>query len=194
MSCLDYYALGISIFGFLLFVFNRWLYTHTQKGQIDIVLTIVAFLGGSIGMLPAILLFNRECKPEKRRLFSRVYVFSLSVIHILGFLMLKGVHKPVISFAVWEPFARYPILGFYLLLVNIVTFFVYMADKKSAEKHDSRISIFTLLSLAFIGGSVGAISSMYTFRHKTQKPYFYIGVPLIMGMQIFVLFFVQNMT
>ena len=46
--------------------------------------------------------------------------------------------------------------------------------------------------LAFIGGSVGALLAMYLLRHKTKKDYFTVGVPLIMIMQVVVLFYAMN--
>ena len=47
--------------------------------------------------------------------------------------------------------------------------------------------------VAFIGGSVGALIGMYGFHHKTKKAYFTVGVPLILLMQVVVLFYVMNM-
>ena len=67
----------------------------------------------------------------------------------------------------------------YLLAINIVTFFLYGIDKQKARKKRWRIPEATLLSMAALGGSVGACVGMQIFRHKTQKPKFYIGVPVI---------------
>ena len=50
----------------------------------------------------------------------------------------------------------------------------------------------TLLGLAFMGGSIGALIAMYVFHHKTKQDYFSVGVPLIMLMQAFVFFFLMN--
>ena len=57
-------------------------------------------------------------------------------------------------------------------------------DKKKAEKGRWRIKESTLLILALIGGSIGAILGMYIFHHKTQKARFYIGIPIIIVLQI----------
>ena len=35
-----------------------------------------------------------------------------------------------------------------------------------------------------LGGGIGGIAGMYTFRHKTQKPRFVIGFPLILIIEI----------
>lgn len=74
-------------------------------------------------------------------------------------------------------------LTIYLIMINIATFITYGADKARARKHQWRISEKTLLLLALLGGSLGAYGGMLTFRHKTQKPLFKIGVPLIILLQ-----------
>ena len=72
----------------------------------------------------------------------------------------------------------------YTALINILTFIVYGLDKSAAVKQKQRIPNRVLLGLAAIGGSAGALAGMYTFRHKTQKKYYTITVPLMLTMQI----------
>lgn len=72
----------------------------------------------------------------------------------------------------------------YLILINIVAFLAMFIDKKKAEKGKWRTKESTLLILAVIGGSIGAIIGMYVFHHKTQKPRFFIGIPIIIVLQI----------
>ena len=72
----------------------------------------------------------------------------------------------------------------YLLVINIVAFLAMFIDKKKAQKGKWRIKESTLLILALIGGSIGAIIGMYTFHHKTKKPRFFIGIPVIIVLQI----------
>ena len=74
--------------------------------------------------------------------------------------------------------------GIYLALINILTFIVYGLDKSAAVKQKQRIPNRVLLGLAAIGGSAGALAGMYTFRHKTQKKYYTITVPLLLILQI----------
>ena len=71
----------------------------------------------------------------------------------------------------------------YLLIINIIAFLAMFVDKKKAEKDRWRIKESTLLTLALIGGSIGAIAGMYTFHHKTKKPRFFIGIPVIIVFQ-----------
>ena len=72
----------------------------------------------------------------------------------------------------------------YFLLVNIVAFMAFGVDKFKAKKNRSRIPEFTLLLLAAIGGSVGALLGMKVFRHKTLHVKFKFGVPAILVVQI----------
>lgn len=78
----------------------------------------------------------------------------------------------------------YEILAYYLLAINIVTFFVYGIDKYKARKEKWRISEATLLMLAAIGGSIGALLGMKTWHHKTKHKKFKYGVPAILLLQI----------
>ncbi|MDE6893461.1 MAG: DUF1294 domain-containing protein [Lachnospiraceae bacterium] len=57
-------------------------------------------------------------------------------------------------------------------------------DKYKAKKRAFRIPEATLFIIATIGGSVGSLIGMYTFRHKTRHRKFVIGMPLILILQI----------
>lgn len=72
----------------------------------------------------------------------------------------------------------------YLLVVNVVTFIAFGVDKRKAKHNKWRIAEKTLLMLAAIGGSVGALIAMRVFHHKTKHKKFYIGVPVIILLQI----------
>jgi uncharacterized membrane protein YsdA (DUF1294 family) len=57
-------------------------------------------------------------------------------------------------------------------------------DKNRARKNRWRIPEATLLLFAFLGGSIGSLGGMYLFHHKTRKPKFSVGVPVILVMQV----------
>lgn len=76
------------------------------------------------------------------------------------------------------------ILVVYLLIVNIVAFGMYGADKQKAIRKQWRIPEAQLLGVAAIGGSVGALFGMQFFHHKTKKWKFRIGVPAILAAQL----------
>lgn len=76
------------------------------------------------------------------------------------------------------------LLIYYLLGINGVTFALYGIDKLKSKKGWWRIPEKTLLLFAIIGGSVGALCGMRLFHHKTKHKKFYLGVPIILAIQI----------
>lgn len=68
----------------------------------------------------------------------------------------------------------------YLITINIITFITYGIDKAKARKGAWRIPEKTLIGLAVAGGSIGALAGMSFFHHKTRKPLFKIGIPVIL--------------
>ncbi|MBR5973204.1 MAG: DUF1294 domain-containing protein [Paludibacteraceae bacterium] len=75
-------------------------------------------------------------------------------------------------------------LFIYLIIINIITFIVYAWDKRKAKKGAWRTPESTLLLLAAVGGSVGALLAMYMLRHKTNHKKFFLGVPAILITQL----------
>jgi uncharacterized membrane protein YsdA (DUF1294 family) len=75
-------------------------------------------------------------------------------------------------------------LLYYLIVINVVTFLVYGIDKWKAKQGSWRISEATLLILAIIGGSIGALLGMKIWHHKTMHKKFKYGVPAILIIQI----------
>ena len=72
----------------------------------------------------------------------------------------------------------------YLLIINALAFLLMLVDKVKAKKKAWRIPEAHLMSVAALGGSIGALLGMHTFRHKTQHAKFTIGIPLILALQI----------
>ncbi len=72
----------------------------------------------------------------------------------------------------------------YLALINLTALILYGADKKKAKRGQWRIPEKTLLGVAVIGGSAGAILGMFLFRHKTKHWYFRYGLPAILIVQL----------
>lgn len=190
MGTFEYYLLIVNGIGFLLYLINMWLYSHTAEGQVDKFLTILSLAGGSAGILLAILLFDR--KAVKDNMMSRVFIACVFVIQVVILLMVKGHHADTITFAFWKFFADYKVLLIYFGIINFVAFVMFAIDKVNAAEHRSRIRIVTLLGVAFIGGSVGGLMAMYLLHHKTKKDYFTVGIPLIMIMQVVVAFYILN--
>lgn len=191
MGVAEIYLIIINIIGFVLYLINMLLYNYTAEANVDKFLTIISLVGGSLGILLSIVLFDR--KSVKDNMMSRVFVICLFVIQLVMFLFLKGANGEKITFAFWEFFAEHKILIIYSVIINFVSFAAFAVDKINACEGRSRIRIITLLGIAFAGGSIGAILGMYIFRHKTRVDYFTVGVPLIMIMQAVVIFYLMNL-
>jgi len=100
----------------------------------------------------------------------------------------------------------------YLIAINVLTFVAFGHDKWKAENPDPkaqprkirtgkkhrkkrrkgkrprharrRTPEATLLLLAVLGGSPGALLAMHLFRHKTLHKKFTLGIPLILVAQV----------
>ena len=79
----------------------------------------------------------------------------------------------------------------YLLAINVFAFFLYGIDKWKAKRSKWRIPEMTLLSIAVIGGSVGAWIGMKVWHHKTMHKKFKYGIPLILFAQIAIVLFIS---
>lgn len=76
------------------------------------------------------------------------------------------------------------IILLYLLIINATGFVLMLADKRMAQKNLWRIPEANLLLVAAIGGSIGSLLGMYTFRHKTKHLKFTLGIPAILLLQL----------
>lgn len=76
----------------------------------------------------------------------------------------------------------------YLLIINAVAFLLMLVDKCKAKKNLWRIPEATLMMVAAIGGSIGSLIGMYSFRHKTKHLKFTLGIPMILIAQIVCVF------
>lgn len=72
----------------------------------------------------------------------------------------------------------------YLVAINLIAFITMWVDKRKAQNGTWRIKEMTLFTLVLLGGGIGGIAGMYTFRHKTKKLYFTIGFPVILISEI----------
>lgn len=81
------------------------------------------------------------------------------------------------------------LISIYFIIINIIGFSSMYIDKKKAIKNKWRIKESTLITIAIIGGSIGSIIGMYSFRHKTKHIKFTLGIPFIILLQLLLLYF-----
>ena len=84
------------------------------------------------------------------------------------------------------------IFNYYLITIYICQFLIMGLNKLLAIKKKNRISEKTLLINAFLGGSIGALLGMYTFRHKTKKLKFQLLYPLFLIIHIFLYLYIKK--
>ena len=68
-------------------------------------------------------------------------------------------------------------LALYILIVNLAAFVLYAADKRRAVRGLWRIPEATLLTVAAVGGSLGALLGIHLCHHKTKHLKFTLLVP-----------------
>ena len=78
----------------------------------------------------------------------------------------------------------------YLAVINVATFFTFGIDKWKAKRSRWRVREASLLLLAVLGGSIGALLGMRVWRHKTMHRKFIYGVPAIILIQVLIIGFV----
>ncbi len=84
------------------------------------------------------------------------------------------------------------LLIIYLLIINIVAIIITGYDKLCAKKHSWRVKERTLMLISAIGGSVGMYVTMQLIRHKTRHIKFMLGIPLIIVLQIVLIWFIWS--
>ena len=76
------------------------------------------------------------------------------------------------------------LLAYYIVFINLLGIILMFLYKRKAVKNRWRISENTLMFTALIGGSLGCLIGMYTFRHKTKHKKFTIGIPVLLIVNI----------
>lgn len=77
----------------------------------------------------------------------------------------------------------------YIILINAIGFATMALDKFKAQKGYWRTPEKTIFVITLLGGGIGTISGMYTFRHKTKKLKFTVGLPTILISEIAIIIY-----
>lgn len=86
----------------------------------------------------------------------------------------------------------YKLAVIYLVGINLITLIVYGSDKLFAASNSWRVRERTLLLLAILGGSVGALVGIYLFRHKTKKTSFLLPLVVIILVQLAIVLYLAD--
>ena len=77
----------------------------------------------------------------------------------------------------------------YLAFINIIGVLAMAFDKLRKKHSPWRIPIVAFLGFSIIGGSIGVLLGMLMFRHKLNKKWMTIGVPMIIVAQVIAIFY-----
>lgn len=80
----------------------------------------------------------------------------------------------------------------YLIIINVFALIITVHDKIAAMRHRQRVSEFTLLLVAALGGSPVMLLTMLIIRHKIRKPKFMVGIPVILILQLAAVYLVLH--
>ena len=84
------------------------------------------------------------------------------------------------------------IIVLYLIILNTMGFMTMHIDKRKAIKHEFRIPEKRIFTICILGGSLGVLTGMYTFRHKTKHTRLVIGVPILLILNLINLIFINS--
>lgn len=76
----------------------------------------------------------------------------------------------------------------YIILINVVSFILFFADKEKAKRDKWRIKESTLYLVSFLGGATGSFAAMLLFHHKIRKPLFVIITLTAVAFNIFIFY------
>ena len=83
-------------------------------------------------------------------------------------------------------------LFFTLLLINVLSFFLFKIDKKNSIIGKRRVYELALCFVTLSGGTIGSLMSMQIYRHKTRKKSFIFKIVMIIAIQCSILIFLVD--
>lgn len=181
------YLLVVNALAFLLFTIDFHVCMRTGREELidHRILSAFALLGGGVGMLGAFLVWDRRV--NKNNVAWRLMAIVGIVAWTLVTLCVYGVVRLDLS-SLMAPLDLGSLapLGVYLLVVNLVTFALFVYDKLRAEqgRGRSRVPEVVLLGISLVGGALGGLVAMRLVRHKTRKWYFSWGLPAMIVLQV----------
>lgn len=81
----------------------------------------------------------------------------------------------------------------YLVVINIIAVIVTVHDKSAAQRGAWRVKERTLMLISALGGAPAMYLTMLTIHHKTRKPLFMIGIPVIFVLELILFFAVKHL-
>lgn len=77
----------------------------------------------------------------------------------------------------------------YLIIINLYGIYIMYIDKRRAKERKWRVSEKWIFLVALLFGSIGVIIGMKAFRHKTKHLKFIVGIPAILIIQLYLVYY-----
>lgn len=191
MTPLLFYLIVVNVVTLLVFIADYFLcQRHPALDDAvanSLILDLFPLVGGAIGMLLALFVLGgrgrRHCMNKDNIAWWFLAIICLVVWGFMAAVVLKvaplnvGLDDLLTG---WNP-GRLIVLGFYLIIINVITFAAFVRDKgvaKNGNNFNKRIPEARLLTLCLLGGSAGGIVAMNAVNHKTKRWYFVWGLPV----------------
>ena len=84
---------------------------------------------------------------------------------------------------------NWQVLGGVIVLLNVISFVLVGRDKAKSVARSERVPEVYFFFLAVFFASAGVFLGLFTFRHKTNKIYFPLGIGLLLLQQLCLLYF-----
>ena len=84
----------------------------------------------------------------------------------------------------------YLYFSIYVILINVIGFFIMKLDKNKAKHGKYRISEKAIFVIALLLGGIGVYLGMYKFRHKTKHLSFTVGIPVCIIINLFTIYYI----
>ncbi len=75
-------------------------------------------------------------------------------------------------------------LAVYLIIINLIAIVITAHDKLAAIRQRRRVPEKALMLISALGGAPAMYLTMLVIRHKTRKPLFMIGIPVIFLLEL----------
>jgi len=109
-----------------------------------------------------------------------------------GFRILLMFSLAALSFILNSFMPAIPVILWYLLSINIFTFFLFIIDKYYSLKDRERVPEMSLYFFSIAGGVFGAFMAMFVARHKIKKRLFLSFQSFIMLIWIVSIYYVLS--
>lgn len=84
------------------------------------------------------------------------------------------------------------IIGLILAVINVSAFILVAADKRKSENANQRVPEVYFFVWAIFFAAPGVLAGMFTFRHKTRKLHFVLGIGLLLIEQVLLVYLLYS--